>query len=120
MEQAYAGALMRMIEQGTSPKEAVHAIREALRARGRDGLLPRVGRAFERLAHRAAAKGETRITVASHADAAAAQHAAGVKHAIVKEDATLIGGWRIEKDGTLVDDSYKRHLLDIYHRATRA
>lgn len=120
MEQAYAGALIRLIEQGASPKDAVAAVAKALRARGREALLPRVSKAFERLAARTAARTQTRITVAQKEDAAHAQKAAGVSHAEVVVDDSLIGGWRIEKEGMLVDDSYKRHLLDMYYRATRA
>lgn len=111
---------MRLIEQGTSPKDAVNAVVTTLRARGREALIPRVGRAFERLAARTAERTQVRITVARSEDAAHAQKAAGVPHAKVSVDDSLIGGWRIEKEGMLTDDSYKRHLLDIYHRATRA
>lgn len=110
---------MRLIEQGTSPKDAVGAVTKALRARGREALVPRVGRAFERLATRAVERTQTRIMVARTEDAVHAQKAAGVSHAKVTVDESLIGGWRIEKEGMLSDDSYKRHLLDIYHRATR-
>jgi F0F1-type ATP synthase delta subunit len=120
MEQEYASVLVRLVESGKTPKEAVAALVAVLKRHGREALLPRVARAFERTASRAALRTQTRITVARAADAAAAQQAAGATDAHVTVDDSLIGGWRLEQNGILTDNSYKRHLLDIYHRATRA
>ncbi len=120
MEQSYAHALMRLVENGKSPKDAVASIVKVLHSRGRDSLLSRVGRAFERLASRSALRGVTRITVARAEDAARAREVAGVSEASVRIDDSLIGGWRIEKSDTLLDASYKKHLLQMYNRATRA
>lgn len=120
MEQKYAAALMHLVENGTNPSDAVAAIAKALEARGRTGLLSRVGRAFERLAEKRAARERTVVAVAREADAAHARAVSGAPDAQIRVDDTLIGGWRLEKGDTLVDASYKTHLLNIYHRATRA
>ena len=36
----------------------------------------------------------------------------------VKIDESLIGGWRLEGKGMLVDRSFKKSLLEMYNRAT--
>lgn len=120
MEQEYANVLVRLVESGKTPKEAVAVLADVLKKRGRASLLPRIARAFERAASRALLRSQTRITVARAEDAHAAQKAAGVTDAHVTVDDSLIGGWRLEQGGILTDNSYKRHLLDIYHRAIRA
>lgn len=120
MEQSYAHALMRLVESGKSPSDAVASIVKALHSRGRDSLLPRVGRAFERLATRHTQKNIARITVAHAEDAGLARKSANISEADVHIDDSLIGGWRILKNEMLTDASYKKHLLQIYNRATRA
>ena len=120
MEQSYAHALMRLVENGKSPKDAVASIVKVLHSRGRDSLLSRVGRAFERLATRHTQRNTARITVAYAKDAGLARKAANISEADVHIDDSLIGGWRIEKSDTLLDASYKKHLLQMYNRATRA
>ena len=120
MEHAYAGALIRLVDGGMSPKDAVAAIAKVLRTRGRLALLPRVGRAFARMSAQGVAKSQSRITVARTEDAETARKASGLVNASIHVDDSLIGGWRIEHGDTLVDVSYKKHLLTMYNRATRA
>lgn len=100
---------------------------EALAARGRLGLLPKIARAFNLLATRAETKNTVTLTVARHADgkralkeAAALLQGAGVKAGDVRigVQENLIGGWRLEGRELLHDASYKRQLLDIYERVS--
>lgn len=122
-EHAYAEALKRLVESGSSPKEAVKAVHAALERRGRAALLPRIGRAFTRLAERARAKDGHVLYVSKESDARKAGKAASAfaKDADpeVRVDETLIGGWRLEGAGTLVDASFKKQLLSIYNRAVQ-
>lgn len=129
MEQAYAQALWQMIEGGTEPSKAVHALRESLAAHRREALLPRIARAFERLARRKAGRYEVTLTLAREQDEKKAKHE--VKEALsalgvdthdlkTRVDDTLIGGWRLEGRETLIDASYKKQLLDMYGRIARA
>ena len=129
MEQAYAQALWQMIVGGTPHDTAVRALRESLAAHGRVALLPRIGRAFARLAERESKKRDVFLTVAREEDVKHAEKEAheaisalGVqKHDLkTRVDDTLIGGWRLEGRETLVDASYKKQLLDIYGRVTQA
>lgn len=120
MEQTYAHALMRLTAKGISPSDAVASIASALRARGRIALLPRVGRAYARLTARFAQKNTTRIAVARTEDSVMALKVASASEATINIDDSLIGGWRIEQADTLRDASYKKYLLEIYNRATRA
>lgn len=129
MEHAYAQALWKAVEGGMTPHAAVKSLREKLVRDGRTALLPRVARAFMRLAEREDRKTSTVLTVAREKDERQARSAAKKVIASLGADAddfktqvddSLIGGWRLEGRGLLVDKSYKSRLLGIYHRATRA
>lgn len=120
-ETAYAQALMTLVEKGSSPKEAVRTIREHLSSKGGAALLPRVGRAFARLAEARSARDGLTIVVAKEQDAARATKAAKPylegETPRVLVDSSLVGGWRLEGKGLLVDASFKKYLLEIYNRA---
>jgi F0F1-type ATP synthase delta subunit len=128
MEQAYAQALWQMIEGGTSPKKALDAMVASLKSRGREALLPRIARAFERLAEREMRKNTVVVSVAKEKDASTAKReakelleeiGADTKDLDVKIDESLIGGWRIEGRGVLADRSFKKSLLEMYNHATQ-
>ena len=128
MESAYAQALWELVEKGASPRDAVHKIHSLLQQHGREGLMPRIASAFERIAdERRRAEGVT-LSVARHSDLARAHRE--VKHALAEHgkgtidgaeevvDESLIGGWRLEGKETLLDASFKNHLLTLYNRLT--
>ena len=127
MEFAYAQALWKMVESGMSPVKAVHALRDLLKARGRETLMPRVGRAFARIAEREGKRTGVTLSVAREKDERAAKSAVktilqeiGVepKEVNILVDDSLIGGWRLEGRETLVDASYKSELQKLYNRVT--
>ena len=128
METAYAQALSTMIEGGMPPKKAVTAMHELLLARGRQVLWPRIAIAFKRIAARAIARTSLVLSIAHERDERRAR--VGAKKALaevqveaanieVKVDPTLIGGWRLEGAGLLLDASFKKHLLSLYNAATK-
>lgn len=128
MEKTYAQALSTMIEGGTSPKEAVAALRRKLIAEGRENLLPRIAGAFRRIAEREMRKHEIVLSLARAKDERSAKSSAkaslkqlkvSADDLAVTIDDTIIGGWRLEGRGELIDASWKKHLLSIYNRATR-
>lgn len=129
METAYAQALLKTIEGGTPPGKAVHALKEVLRKHGRESLMPRIARAFARVAGRQLQKSGYTLSLAHPADEARARAAAtralaamGVQRPSVttRTDDTLVGGWRLEGGDHLIDNSHKKHLLDIYKNVTKA
>lgn len=128
MEEKYAQALWRMVEDGVKPKEAVSKLRVILAKHRRERLLPRIGRAFERIAAREASKQKVTLSIAHKKEEAKAMREA--KEALREMDAeardvevvldeTLVGGWRLEGREHLVDASFKKHLLALYNRATQ-
>lgn len=131
MEKAYAQALWQMIEGGMEPSKAVHAIHTQLDSQGRQELMPRIARSFERLVARERTRATVTLTVADKAHEHAARKEALThlstlgrsdlpKQDIeIRIDDSLIGGWRLEGREQLVDASYKKHLLAIYNLATR-
>ena len=118
MEQAYAQALLKLIQGGEKPKEAVAKIHTALAKSGRAALMPAVGRAFERLAGREAQKNRSVLVVARKSDETKARRESGAQDAELAIDATLIGGWQLFDKGELRDESWKSALVGIYHNAT--
>jgi F0F1-type ATP synthase delta subunit len=113
MEKLYAQALWKSIENGKSPKEAVESLAKLLKKQGRVELMPRIGKAFKRLAE-ASQGNRVRIFVAHEKDSKHALKASGLEEADVCVDETLIGGWRLEGGNEVVDRSFKKYLLDIY------
>ncbi len=125
MENAYAQALWRAIQKGMAPTAAVHAMHKRLKEEGREALTPRIAKAFARIAAHDDEKSAVVLAVAdlSHKDSALREAAAAgldLKAARTSVDHTLIGGWRLESAESLVDASYKKHLLAIYRGATRS
>lgn len=129
MEKSYAQALWSMVEGGTSPSKAVHALQDMLTREGRAGLMPRIARAFARLAEREGNKNNMVLTVAREKDerhghkevVALLEKLGATSHDLKTQvDDTLIGGWRLEGRGMLVDNSYKTKLLTMYHRVISA
>lgn len=90
-----------------------------IRARGYAPLLPRILKEFERIDTESEHK-PIRVTMAK-------KHPYKellAKHGIDGEaeltiDETLIGGYRIETDTTLIDASHKNALLKLYHTITK-
>lgn len=128
METAYAQALWKMIEDGKKPAGAVRALQETLTRLGRASLLPKIGRAFARLAQRDQARSGVTLSIARKGDERAAQRAVkkilsdmqvAMKEVSTDIDETLIGGWRLEGKERLVDASFKKSLLHMYNRATQ-
>ncbi len=127
METAYAQALWKMVEGGMTPSKAVHALHGVLKANGREVLLPRIAKAFARIAERETKRTDVVLTVAREKDERYAHKEVkeilagmGVETKDLKTevDDTLIGGWRLEGRERLVDASYKNQLLELFNRAT--
>lgn len=119
MTEAYAHAVLQVIERGMEPAEAIRRLREVLDRDGKMALLPRIARALERLKDRT---DDAVLLVAREEDIPSAQTAAAQYESTpvsTAVDDTLIGGWRLEAGSTLVDASYKKHLLDMYRKLTR-
>lgn len=124
-EYAYAKALQRAVESGKTPKAAVTALHEILTRRGRTALLPRIARAFTRIAAREHGKNTLMLSVAGTHATHAKKEAKEVLATLNMDtddietvtDESLIGGWRLEGKEYLVDASFKKHLLSIYNRA---
>lgn len=128
MEHTYAQALWKAIESGMTPHAAVKSLRDLLERTGRSALVPRIARAFTRLAEREAKRSDMVLTIAREKDEPRAKSAAkeiltelqadaeGLKTQV---DDSIIGGWRLEGRGVLVDKSYKAQLINIYHQVTK-
>ena len=121
----YAHALAKSTE-GTSKDQAkiyVARLVEILKREGKLKALPQILREFKRIIEQRNAKTPT-LTVAQKKDAANAtkELKAILKEAVVSDsvvDDSIIGGWRYVGRDTLVDNSYKTALIDLYRNITR-
>lgn len=125
MENAYAQALWKMIQKGTPQAQAVRSLHIFLKESGREALLPRIAKAFERIAAQEQSHQQVVLTVAderhvSDARRAVKAHVQDADAASIVIDPTLIGGWRLDAREILFDASYKKHLLELYRRTTNA
>ncbi len=90
-----------------------------LRARGYSKLLPQILSAYTKISKQTQVSGTTvRVAKSGKVADVTAQHAltGTIKEVI---DETLIGGYQIETESTLIDASHKSALLTIYQRITR-
>ena len=128
METAYAQALSKVIERGMEPGKAIAELKKSLEHNNRSSLLPKIARAFSRIAARQGRKNTMTLSIARKKDAAHALRAAqtilaeqGIGETDLCEiiDESLIGGWRLEGRGLLVDQSWKKSLLSMYNAVTQ-
>jgi F0F1-type ATP synthase delta subunit len=128
MEATYASVLMRLIETGMTPEQALSAVQKHLEEKGRIQLMPKLALALKRLQERDATRSTMTLSVGRANDSAQALREAERTLAEMRVtdtdlcetvDETLIGGWRLEGRGLLVDKSWKSSLLSLYNRATR-
>ena len=133
MEKAYAQALWTIIQKGPKagmpPADAVRKLHDMLKVEGRVALMPRIAKAFARIAAQERDRSAVTLTVADAKHEHAALKSAGAAieklglgrdEVAVNVDETLIGGWRLEGREALIDESYKKHLLAIYTAATHS
>jgi F0F1-type ATP synthase delta subunit len=87
--------------------------------------MPRIGKAFERIATRELSKSRITLSVAREKDERSAKAAAkevlsalklDAKDIALEVDDSLIGGWRLEGSEILMDRSYKTRLLEIFKK----
>ena len=128
METAYAQALSKVIERGMEPGKAIAELKKSLEHSNRSSLLPKIARAFSRIAARQERKNTMTLSIARKKDAAHALRAAqtilaeqGIGETDLCEiiDESLIGGGRLEGRGVLVDQSWKKSLLSMYNAVTQ-
>ncbi len=118
--EVYAKAMYSLSHSGKSANEIVAGTIRSLKNRGAIGLLPKVLSSYKRLV--AADRGLASVlTVARDADADKAMQDSGAQGGTrVDVDNTIVGGYRLESNSKLVDNSFKTKLLQAYRNATKA
>ena len=124
----YATALWKAVERGSKPKDAVRSLHANLEASGRTALMPGIARAFARIAARETQRNGIVLSIAremderrAHKEVANVLAEMGMRKEDIKTaiDKNVIGGWRLEGRGRLIDATYKKYLLDMYNAATK-
>lgn len=124
MEKKYARAILDLVSRGATPVQAVKAVFELLESRGRGGLMRKIRYATAIEGQKIARRGRATLIVAKADDAKSAKtqsakYVKDIAEVSVEADERIIGGWRLERDGSVVDQTYKTALLDIYKRITK-
>jgi len=122
----YAQALFELSKQEKNPQKMMDAFVHMLKEKNALGLLPQILRHLQAILARASRNAPV-LTLARQEDESTVREeiAPTLKHAeidpadvTVKIDDTLIGGYRLEYPGNLIDTSYKNQLLQIYRKIT--
>ena len=117
---AYAKAMMSLSKEGQDADSIVKGLVSSLKARGALALLPKILSTYTNLVAQKGSE-EPIVAVARSADAKEAIEQSGApKDAKVVVDERLIGGYRLEQGGKLMDNTFKAKLLQIYRNATKA
>lgn len=118
LKQDYQKASLSLLESGEDVGKTVKHIKAVMDKRGHSRLLLGVLRAALRELDRTSVAKTPRLTVAREKDVR--RYAAGHKEAEVIVNPHLIGGYRFEKDNTMIDQSYKTKLLNWYRVAVKS
>lgn len=122
LERAYATALIRAIENGASPDDALSGLDRVLERRGHAKLRRRILATFSRLFARHAARERATVLLAHEADRKRYRKEIEAKLGgmpyEVRIDESLIGGYALVTETTRTDQSYKRALLNLYRTIT--
>lgn len=118
MEKEYAQALYDLAHKpGAHASELVKKLVAHLKEKGREKLLPRIGRELSRIEARAETFGEMLEVASEHEKAKAEREAKefGISaKAQVNQD--LVTGWRARSGSRIIDRSGKRALLELYRQ----
>ena len=117
MPHNYTHALMHIVHT-TEPKRAVSLLTDALRARGRLKLLPKMKALLVRESLRAERQPAAELFVAVESGEKSARAASGLQDAPLIIDPTIVGGYQARVGDTMTDASFKKQLQDLYNRAT--
>jgi F0F1-type ATP synthase delta subunit len=116
----YSKAMFELSKAGKSADGIVSGLVKTLKRRGALALLPKVLSSYKRLVERASTQG-AQLTVARSADIDGARRASAASDDVrVMVDERIIGGYRYEEGGRLMDHSFKSALLQVYRNATKA
>jgi len=116
----YAKAMLELAKSGKSDDDIVKGLLKSLKARGSLALLPKVANAYTRLLNKDSSARPV-LTVARESDVKEALSLSGTDAGIdIKIDDSIIGGYRLEEGGKLLDNSFKAKLLQAYRSATKA
>lgn len=119
----YTKALLDLIHDGTPVDEVLAGVQKVMAARGHDRLYGKVLRNALRVLSARNEYAGAFVSVARKSDIAA--HEAAIKEALahlgaepeyeVGVDEALIGGYVVQAKNTLIDASYKKALVKLYH-----
>lgn len=116
LKQDYQNAFMSLVQSGEEVGKSIKHLKAVMEKRGHTGLLLGVLRNSVRELSRTNVARTPRLTVAREKDVK--KYSQGHKEVEIVIDDTIVGGYRFEKEYTIIDNSYKTKLLNWYRTAT--
>ncbi len=128
MKQAYVTALTSSLISGTAPEEVLLNIKSLLLRKGHLRLWPQILRATKRVLEAKLKSHSPQVTVAKSCVIAESKIKSALVLIGVAEteaytevvDTTLVGGFTACFKGKLIDQSYKRALVNLYLNITKS
>lgn len=128
MHTEYTKALLDIIHDGTPIEAALSGLRTVMTERGHARIYGKVLHNALRILSAHNAYAGAFVTVAAQRDVQAHQTAITAALTQLKAepsyqvtvDDSLIGGYVVQANNTIIDASYKKALSEIYHRLTQA
>lgn len=113
----YSYALKNSLKQNENSKEVVINFLAVLEKRGSLKLIPRILKSLEKVLEKQF-KNKTKLVLAKN-NQAKPNNINLAENVLTEIDNSLIGGYKIEGDGYLIDESYKTKLLKIYRNSLK-
>lgn len=128
MKQAYITALTNSLLSGLVPEVALSNVKALLSRKGHMRLWPQILRATKRVLEARLKSHIPQVRVAKEGDISEAKIKSALALLGVAEseaytkvvDATLVGGFTARFKGKLIDQSYKRALVNLYLNITKS
>ncbi len=128
MKNAYVTALTNSLLSGLSPEEALLNTKALLARKGHLRLWPQILRATKRVLEAKLKSHVPQVTVAQSGTIAESKIKSALAEIGVAEtesytevvDTTLVGGFTARFKGKLIDQSYKRALVNLYLNITKS
>jgi len=118
----YIIALFELIRDGKDIDVALDALKALLKRKGQTKLYPRILTGLLKQIEKSSAQTTTTVVIGREKDAEILKHEIettlnalnGTSSYETSVDATIIGGFKIKHQSTIVDKSYKRQLVALY------
>ncbi len=115
----HAQAMFELISSGKTAEDVIKGTMKSLKKRGAIKILPKILKEYQILEKKEYMKKPT-LTIARESDRAnAIKDSDADKDINIVIDESIVGGYKLENNGVLTDNSFKSHLFNVYKNAVK-